>query len=221
MYSQGWQGSREVSSGTRDFVYSAVAGASSGEATGLGITNPTQYYPLHSTVSCYAPSGEMSYVQSSYREQGSPSKGQTIMQPGLPPTPQTAGLPPDLQPKPQQVTSKAPRPSSVRQIRQPKRLRPKGVIEEAGRPIFKRRRSSITSQTSNPTYPPAASSETQAEKLREEQFFAKLRQQNVPWKEIVKRYEVEFGKSTTEAALQMKRKRLRDSLRVWNDSDVS
>ncbi len=230
-FSHGWGGPLPISPGTQDFVYSAIAGgsqygrpslshSSSTENTGLGITNPAGYHSLHSTVSSYG--GDIQYTQGAYHDAGNLGKAQSIMQSGLPPTPQTAGLPPDLHTQ-QELNAIMQRPSSVRP-RQPKRLRPKGAVDESGRPIMKRRRSSNTSQTSAQAaqaYQQAVTSESQAEKLREEAFFAKLRKENVPWKEIAKQYEIEFGKKTSEAALQMKRKRLRDSLRVWTDVDVS
>jgi hypothetical protein len=55
---------------------------------------------------------------------------------------------------------------------------------------------------------------------RKKEFFEGLRSKGVPWKDIVKQYEIEYGKSMTQAALQMERKRVKDSLRVWTEVDV-
>jgi hypothetical protein len=144
---------------------------------------------------------------------------QTMVQSGLPPTPQTAGLPPEGAFRPQQSSPAVSRPSSSRQSRQHKRLRPKGGQEE--RPALKRRRSSSTSQTSLPyPFPQVIQPEARAEMERKKEFFEGLRSKGVPWKDIVKQYEIEYGKSMTQAALQMERKRVRDSLRVWTDADV-
>lgn len=209
----------------RDFVYSAVAGTTSTGTTGLGITNAAGFHPLHSTVSSYGSSGDIPYAQNVYNDAGNFGKGQAMLQSGLPPTPQTAGLPPD--PQPRRSTPSLRRSSSVRPVQGPKRLRPKATVDDNGQPAIKRRRSSTASQTSVQTQQQIASLEQQAErqsqseKLEEEQFFAELRQQGVSWKEIAKRHEAKYGKKQSEAALQMKRKRLRDSLRTWTDADVS
>jgi hypothetical protein len=142
-----------------------------------------------------------------------------MVQSGLPPTPQTAGLPLEGAFRPQQSSPAVSRPSSSRQSRQHKRLRPKGGPEE--RPALKRRRSSSTSQTSQPyLYPQVIQPEARAEMERKKEFFEGLRSKGVPWKDIVKQYEIEYGKSMTQAALQMERKRVKDSLRVWTDVDV-
>lgn len=55
---------------------------------------------------------------------------------------------------------------------------------------------------------------------RKKEFYERLRSKGVPWKDIVKQYEIEYGKSMSQAALQMERKRVKDSLRVWTDIDA-
>jgi hypothetical protein len=206
-----WHSPQALSPSDRDFVYSAVAGASSANNNGLGITHSVQYSPLLSTVS-----------RPNYMGQEYFSQGQTMVQSGLPPTPQSAGLPLEGAFRPQQPSPVVPRPSSSRQSRQSrqhKRLRPKGGQEE--RPALKRRRSSSTSQTSQPyPYPQVLQPEARAEMERKKEFFEGLRSKGVPWKDIVKQYEVEYGKSMSQAALQMERKRVKDSLRMWTDIDV-
>ena len=62
--------------------------------------------------------------------------------------------------------------------------------------------------------------EARAEMERKKEFFEGLRSKDMPWKDIVKQYEIEYGKSMSQAALQMERKRVKDSLRVWTDIDV-
>jgi hypothetical protein len=55
---------------------------------------------------------------------------------------------------------------------------------------------------------------------RKKEFFEGLRNKGMPWKDIVKQYEIEYGKIMSQAALQMERKRVKDSLRVWTNIDV-
>lgn len=205
---QSWQSPQALSPSARDYVYNAVAGVSNANNNGLGITNSVQYSPLHSTVS------QTNYMGTDFFRQG-----QAMAQTGLPPTPQTADLPLEGAFRPQQTPPMLPRPFSSRQSRQPKRLRPKGGQDE--RPALKRRRSSSTSQSSQPyAYPQVIQPEARAEMERKKEFFEGLRSKGVPWKDIVKQYEVEYGKSMSQAALQMERKRVKDSLRVWTDIDV-
>lgn len=213
-YLNSWRSPQALSPSARDYVYNVVAGTSSANASGLGITNSFQYSPNHSTVS-----------QAHYAGPEFFGQRQSMVQSSLPPTPQTGGLPPEGSFRPQQPSPVLPRPPSSRQSRQSrqnKRLRPKGGALE-DQPGLKRRRSSSTSQASQPQpypTPQAIHPEARAEMERKKQFFEGLRSKGVPWKDIVKQYEIEYGKSMTQAALQMERKRVRDSLRVWMDSDV-
>ena len=220
-YLQSWHSPQTLSPIARDQVYNAVAGTSA-NPSGLGISNSVQYSPLLSTVSTYPNSGDSSSVQGNYMGGRIYGQGQTMVQTGLPPTPQTGGLPPEGSFRPRQPSPIEPRPSSSRQSRQSrqhKRLRPKGGQDE--RPALKRRRSSSTSQASQPhPNPQGIQPEARAEMERKKEFFEGLRSKGVPWKDIVKQYEIEYGKSMTQAALQMERKRVKDNLRVWTEIDT-
>jgi hypothetical protein len=55
----------------------------------------------------------------------------------------------------------------------------------------------------------------------EEQLLLRLTDQlNLPWKDVMARFNDETGKSMKVPALQMRKKRLLERLRVWNDTEV-
>ena len=192
----------------QEYVYNAITGTMA-STTGLGISSSPAHAPLHQTTSSHESYQLAPQVTSHKRAYHDTS---------LPPTPQTAGLPSEPRFSVEQPVAIAPRPSSVQQSQQPKRIRPKGQDEE--RPSPKRRRSTNASQSTTRAQSPATLSASYAEKVKQDQFFATRLKQRVPWKEIVKDYEKEFGLLKTEAALQMQRKRLRETLRVWTDIDT-
>lgn len=55
----------------------------------------------------------------------------------------------------------------------------------------------------------------------ETEFVKELREQNVPWKEIVERFEARFGIECSQARLQMRNTRLRQRMQEWAEDDVS
>lgn len=55
----------------------------------------------------------------------------------------------------------------------------------------------------------------------ETEFVKGLREQNVPWKEIVERFEAKFGIECSQARLQMRNTRLRQRMQEWAEDDVS
>ena len=59
------------------------------------------------------------------------------------------------------------------------------------------------------------------EMTTEEQILMQLtEQQNLPWKEVAIRFKEQTGKATKVPALQMRKKRLVERLRVWTPSEV-
>jgi hypothetical protein len=55
----------------------------------------------------------------------------------------------------------------------------------------------------------------------EEQILMQLtEQQNLPWKEVAARFKEQTGKAMKVPALQMRKKRLVERLRVWTPSEV-
>src|SRR5207302_1421892 len=45
-------------------------------------------------------------------------------------------------------------------------------------------------------------------------------EENMPWKDIAAKFQTDLGKTYQIPALQMRLKRLRERMRVWNDADV-
>jgi hypothetical protein len=61
----------------------------------------------------------------------------------------------------------------------------------------------------------------QPELSDEDKLLLKLKdEESMPWKDIAARFQVELGKTYQIPALQMRLKRLRERLRVWNETDV-
>ncbi|KAK2757059.1 hypothetical protein FQN54_005028 [Arachnomyces sp. PD_36] len=54
----------------------------------------------------------------------------------------------------------------------------------------------------------------------ETEFVKELREQNVPWKEVVERFEAKFGIECTQARLQMRNTRLLKRMKEWAEDDI-
>ncbi|KAI9847725.1 MAG: hypothetical protein M1837_001973 [Sclerophora amabilis] len=97
-----------------------------------------------------------------------------------------------------------PNPIGLRPVNSQKRARD----EESPELVSKRRRRSSASHGNS-------------ELNEEERLLLRLKdEENLPWKDIALRFQLELGKNHQVPALQMRYKRLREKLRVWTDSDV-
>ena len=129
----------------------------------------------------------------------------------MPPTPQTAALPPTLISQPIPI---APHPSSA-PLRHGKRLRTDDQYESGRSPQRRRSNSNQSSQI-------LGANRAQAELSEEDQLLLKLKhEENLPWKDIAREFEARLGRTYQVPALQMRHKRLRERLRTWTDDDVS
>lgn len=199
------------SHGVEDLIFTAVT---SGSMDGLGISNPTAFPATLPTVSNLS-SPQQSFPGKTGWQDSSTVRGRSFTAPApgsMPPTPQTAALPPSLISQPIPI---APPPTSTI-LRQGKRLRPDDQYENGRAP--QRRRSN--SNTQPPQMPGAA--KAQNELSEEDQLLLKLKhEENLPWKDIAREFEVRLGRSYQVPALQMRHKRLRERLRTWTEDDVS
>lgn len=195
--------------GVEDLIFTAVT---SGSMEGLGISHATAYPTTRSTIS--SPRQGLPNKTTWYDPSGL-VRGRSFPAPAphsMPPTPKTAGLPPNLMSQPIPI---APHPSNAA-IRHGKRLRTDDQYEVGRSP--QRRRSTSTTHTSQ--IPGANRSPT--ELSEEDQLLLKLKhEENLPWKDIAKEFETRLGRTYQVPALQMRHKRLRERLRTWTDDDIS
>jgi len=57
-------------------------------------------------------------------------------------------------------------------------------------------------------------------KAQEDDLLLQLKNGKNPWKEIKRQFNIQTGKQSTEASLQMRYKRLREKMPVWTDDDI-
>lgn len=87
----------------------------------------------------------------------------------------------------------------------PKRVRD----DDEGSELSKRRRRSESTTS------------TQLELSEEDKLLLKLKEEEcMPWKDIAARFQNDLGKQYQIPALQMRLKRLRERMRVWNEADI-
>ncbi|KAL8731863.1 MAG: hypothetical protein Q9166_003147 [cf. Caloplaca sp. 2 TL-2023] len=99
----------------------------------------------------------------------------------------------------------APDPIGLRQMNALKRIR-----EEEDYSEFSQKRRKRAPSQSGPV-----------ELNEEEQLLLKLKEEeNLPWKDIAVRFQIDLGKSYQVPALQMRFKRLRERMRTWTETDV-
>ena len=100
----------------------------------------------------------------------------------------------------------APDPVGLRQMNALKRMREEEEYSEYGQRKRKR-----TPSQSGPV-----------ELNEEEQLLLRLKEEeNLPWKDIAVRFQIDLGKTYQVPALQMRFKRLRERMRTWSETDVS
>lgn len=98
----------------------------------------------------------------------------------------------------------APHPVGLRQITALKRMRDEEEYSE------------YRSKNQN-----RASSQSGSVELNEEErLLLKLKEENLPWRDISTRFQTDLGKSYQVPALQMRFKRLRERMRTWTETDV-
>jgi hypothetical protein len=180
---------------------------------GLGISHATAYPTTRATLSSVSsPKQGFSNKTTWYDPSGRVRSFTAPAPQSMPPTPQTAALPPTLASQPVPI---APHPSSA-PLRHGKRLRTDDHSEAGRSP--RRRRSNSTTQN----MPFAAATRAQTELSEEDQLLLKLKhEENLPWKDIAREFETRLGRTYQVPALQMRHKRLRERLRTWTEDDVS
>ena len=99
----------------------------------------------------------------------------------------------------------APNPAGIQQLEQERRIEQEQELAQSS--SSGRRRSSTKKRFS--------------QLAAETEFVKELREQNVPWKEIVERFEAKFGIECSQARLQMRNTRLRQRMQEWAEDDVS
>lgn len=99
----------------------------------------------------------------------------------------------------------APNPAGIQQLEADRRIEQETEAPHSG--SSSRRRSSTKRRFS--------------QLAAETEFVKELREQNVPWKEIVERFEAKFGIECSQARLQMRNTRLRQRMQEWAEDDVS
>lgn len=195
--------------GVEDLVLTAVT---SGSMEGLGISHATAYPTSRSTISNVSSPRQGFSSKPMWYEM---SRGRSFTAPvhqSMPPTPQTAALPPTLISQPVPI---APHPNSAT-LRHGKRPRMDDQYE-TGRSPQRRRSNSNTHSSQIP-----GTNRPQAELSEEDQLLLKLKhEENLPWKDIAKEFETRLGRTYQVPALQMRHKRLRERLRTWTEDDVS
>ena len=208
--------------GVQSYAFPSSTLSPTTTTTGLGISDSTD---LLSTIASYPAISYSTGFSNKYTTSNPPvvsrarSASQSVL-PTLPPTPQTSRLPNVPFFDTDTASVDTPQPTEPEGYGSTKRSRPSSLIDEGHRPAAKRRRSTNTTQRSVTAGSVSTPPRSRADLPDEDQFLIKLKEQNLPWKDIAKRVETEFGKAHNVAALQMRYKRLKDSLRTWTDNDV-
>jgi hypothetical protein len=197
--------------GVEDLIFTT---GTSGSMEGLGMSLPAAYPTSLTTYSNISSpqtrvSSKMGWQDTSMMR----DRSFTAPPPGmLPPTPQTATLPPSLM---SHSAGTPPQPNGT--IYRPgKRLRPDDQYETGRSP--QRRRSA----SNNLLLQMPGNAKAQAELSEEDHLLLKLKhEESLPWKDIAKEFETRLGRSYQVPALQMRHKRLRERLRTWTEDDVA
>jgi hypothetical protein len=198
--------------GVEDLIFTAVT---SGSMEGLGISHATAYPSARSTISNMSSPRQSISSKAAWYDAAAMARGRSFTAPAqhtMPPTPQTAALPPTLVSQPVPI---APHPASAT-MRHGKRLRNDDQYESGRSP--QRRRSNSTNQNQQIS----GGNRPQTELSEEDQLLLKLKhEENLPWKDIAREFETRLGRTYQVPALQMRHKRLRERLRTWTEDDVS
>lgn len=198
--------------GVEDLIFTAVT---SGPTEGLGISHATAYPTPRPAISNVSSPRQGFSNKTAWYDPSTMARGRSFTAPAphaLPPTPQTAALTNNLVSQPVPI---APHPSAA-PLRHGKRLRTDDQYESGRSP--QRRRSNSTNQNLQN----CGASRAQAELSEEDQLLLKLKHdENLPWKDIAREFEIRLGRTHQVPALQMRHKRLRERLRTWTEDDVS